>query len=298
VSTSQEISMKKLGLDWSIKPCVRDFKPMLVRYERYLNDMGLRASTIESYVVRVGKFLEFTQSERPPINALNEYREYLQSKKLSRSSLNNCSFAIQHYYKMVGEDVSFHFIKPNNNIPYYFDEEDILRIFSVCRNIKHYAMLQVLFYGCLRASELCNLDDCDVDLKAMTIRIREGKGGKDGMANIKDECANVLREYLQVRPPLEVDGHIPLFYTDFGQRWDRKALHRMFITYKKTAGIEKQGGVHVFSRHTPATIMVAHGCDIRIVQEVLRHNDIRTTLRYAHVSDVTKRKSYEQYLTL
>lgn len=72
----------------------------------------------------------------------------------------------------------------------------------------------------------------------------------------------------------------------------------MFMSYKRKAGIEKKGGLHVFSRHTTATILIAKGCDIRIVQELLRHNDIRTTLRYAHVSDKTKRESYEKYLII
>ena len=72
----------------------------------------------------------------------------------------------------------------------------------------------------------------------------------------------------------------------------------MFAIYKEKAGIKKCGGLHVLSRHSAATIMIANGCDIRIVQEVLRHKDIRTTLRYAHVSDKTKREKYEQYLTL
>jgi integrase/recombinase XerD len=54
----------------------------------------------------------------------------------------------------------------------------------------------------------------------------------------------------------------------------------------------------VFARHTPATIMIANGADLRTVQEVLRHRDIRTTLRYAHVSDKTKREKYEKCLVL
>lgn len=70
----------------------------------------------------------------------------------------------------------------------------------------------------------------------------------------------------------------------------------MSFIYKRKGSIEKHGGLHVFGRHTPATIMIANGYDIRIVQEVLRHSDIRTTLRYAHVSDKTKRENYEQYL--
>ncbi|MDF0590284.1 tyrosine-type recombinase/integrase [Methanotrichaceae archaeon Mx] len=199
---------------------------------------------------------------------------------------------------MLGESVPVQFLKENEHIPYYFDEDDVLRIFSICHNIKHLAMLQTLFYGCLRASELCHLDDGDLDLKNLTIRVREGKGGKDGIVFISNECAATLKRYLEVRPPLEIDGDYPLFYTDFGRRWDRKDLYRMFITYKKKAGVEKQGGAHVFARHTPATIMIAKGCDIRIVKEVLRHRDIRTTLRYAHVADKTKREKYEQYLVL
>jgi integrase/recombinase XerD len=189
-------------------------------------------------------------------------------------------------------------LKRNDEIPYYFDDEDVLRIFSVMHNIKHLAMFQTIFYGCLRASELCNLDDSDIDMKALNLRVREGKGGRDGIVYIRNECAATIKRYLLVRPVLEIDGRTPLFYTDYGKRWTKRGLHTIFTAYKKKAGIQKEGSVHVFSRHTPATIMVANGCDIRIVKEVLRHKDIRTTLRYAHVSDKTKREKYERYLIL
>lgn len=76
------------------------------------------------------------------------------------------------------------------------------RIFATIQNLKHLAMLQVLFYGCLRATELCNLNDEDVDLQALMLRINNGKGGKDGIVYIADECAHVLKDYLAVRPPL------------------------------------------------------------------------------------------------
>ena len=55
--------------------------------------------------------------------------------------MNNNSFAIKCYYQMIGEVVSFPFLKRNNNLPYYFDGEDVLRIFSACSNMKHYAEL-------------------------------------------------------------------------------------------------------------------------------------------------------------
>jgi len=142
--------------------------------------------------------------------------------------------------------ITFKFIRPNNNIPYYPEEDDVFRILSSCLNLKHLAMLHVLFYGCLRASELCNLDDNDLDLKSRTIRIREAKGGKDGIAFITERCANVLRNYLEVRPAIEIDGKSPLFYTDFSRRWERRAVYRMFMTWKEIAGIKRHGGLHVF----------------------------------------------------
>jgi integrase/recombinase XerD len=268
----------------------------LEKFSRYLQDNGIRSSTIDSYIIRVRKFLDYVQSDRPLSSDFEEFRKYLLDKNLSRSTINNYCFAIQRCFMMHGESITFKFIRPNNNIPYYLEEEDIFRIFSSCRNLKHLAMLHVLFYACLRVSELCNLDDNDLDLKSRTIRIREAKGRKDGIALITERCANVLRNYLEMRPPVEIDGRSPLFYTDFGRRWERRAVYRMFMTWKEIAGVKRFGGLHVFSRHSPATIMVSKGCDIRIVQEILRHRDIRTTLRYAHVADKTKREMYEQYL--
>ena len=94
----------------------------------------------------------------------------------------------------------------------------MIKIFAVCRNLKHYTILNVLFYACLRASELCSLNDEDVDLNALTIRIRDGKGGRQAIVLINDSCAKVLRKYLAVRPALEIDGEQPLFFTDYGRR--------------------------------------------------------------------------------
>jgi len=189
-------------------------------------------------------------------------------------------------------------LERNDSLPYYFDESDVLKIFSVCNNIKHLAMLKTLFYGCLRSGELSKLEDKDLDLEKRTLRLRETKGGRDDIALINDDCAETLRIYLKIRPKIEIEGKTPLFYTDHFNFWDRGDVHRMFLTYKEKAGVKKPGAVHVFSRHSPATIMIAKGCDIRIVKEVLRHRDFRTTLRYAHVADKTKREKYEEYLVL
>lgn len=242
--------------------------------------------------------MDYANSNNSDPIVADEYRAMLIEKGLSRSHLNNSCFAIKKFFEMNNQVWNFTVLRSNNAIPYYFNEEDVLAIFSVCSNIKHLAMLQTLFYGCLRSSELCKIDDNDLDFGRRSIHLRETKNGSDGIAYINRECAETLRLYLKIRPQIQIGDRTPLFYTDSMNFWAKNDVHRMFQYYKMKAGLKKQGGVHVFSRHTPATIMIAKGCDCRIVQEVLRHRDIRTTLRYAHVSDKTKREKYEQYLTL
>jgi integrase/recombinase XerD len=290
---------KRISVDWRAITSPENYiDRSLDKFRVYLTDKGFRESTIEGYIGNVKRYLRFSNSDHPARENYNQFRELLYSSKLSRSTLNQYGYSIKAYHQMLGEDVEFSRMIPNNRLPYYFTNEDVYTIFSSINNIKHLAMLQTLFYGCLRASELCNLNDDDLDMKDLTLRINAGKGGNDGIACINNKCATTLRDYLQIRPTLSIKGKKPLFYTDYGNRWHRIDIHHMFCAYKKKAGIEKRGGLHVFARHTPATIMIANGCDIRIVQEVLRHKDIRTTLRYAHVSDKTKREKYEQYLTL
>jgi integrase/recombinase XerD len=146
--------------------------------------------------------------------------------------------------------------------------------------------------------ELCNLDVVDVDLDNLILQVNDAKGGKSYRVMINDECGRTLRKYLNVRSTFDIDGRQPLFFTDRGSRWTRGYLYTMFLGYKAKAHITKKGGLYVFARYTTATMMIKNGGDIRVVQEILRHADIRTTLRYAHVSDATKREKYNKLLTL
>jgi len=293
-----KMSRKRLDISWSrVEP--EDIKPALKRYTNHLKSRGLRESTIELYVRCTKSYLEFVQTDKPSLEDSLRFRESLLERNLSRSSINNYTFAILNYHKMLGDPIDLPLMKRNDEIPYFFDEFDVLSILGASAgNIKHFTMLQTIFFCCLRASEMCNLDDEDVDLRSLTLRIRQGKGGVDGLVPISNECATTLRRYLQVRPSLEVDGKRPLFFTDFGRRWDRKDVHRMFIRYKRHAGIEKRGGLHVFGRHSPASIMIKNGCDILTVKELLRHRDITTTARYLHVANETLRLKHDRFLRL
>ncbi len=290
---------KKISVDWRISYREKNnIKPVITKYHRYLETIGLKENTIKLYLHNVSVYLEAVGDNKPTSEDAKRFYESLYDKKLSKSSLNNYAAAIIKYHDMINEPVKIKFLKLNNSLPYYFDESDILKIFNVIDNFKHYCMFNVLFYGCLRSGELCQLDDSDYDSEHLTLRLRETKNGSDALALLNDQTARILNKYLKIRPQLKIDGRYPLFYTDWQHRWSPNQIYKVFLYYKKKACIEKKGAVHCFSRHSSATLMLEKGCDVRIVKEVLRHKDLNTTLRYAHVSDVTKRKSYEKFLTL
>ncbi len=288
----------QLKPNWSIRNTEDGIDQAVERYKRYLENKGLRATTIRAYSDNLHIYLRFAGTDRPSENDLKSFREGLFDRQVARSTHNNYKFCITEYHKMLGEKVDIPFLPRNEKLPHFFSEQEVTRIFLSIHNLKHLCMFQVLFYGCLRASELCDLDDDDLDLKSLTIRIREGKGGREGYGFITDECARYLKQYLSIRPSLEIDGRQPLFYTDFGGRYDKDSLYRIFCYCKERAGIEKKGGLHVFGRHSPATLMTAKGVPLNVVQALLRHKDVRSTLRYAHVNDAIARQWYNKTMRL
>jgi len=289
-----KMSRQRLSITWKIP----NEDTSLGKYARYLRDKGIRTSTLNSYVLRVGRYLKFCSQEQPSQETGQKFRDHLMDNGLSRSSINNYCFAIRRFHQMLGIDFEFTFLKPHNEIPYYFTADEVNRIFEEIHNIKHLAIFKTAFFACLRASEICNLDIKDLDLDRLVLRVVEGKGGKNAVLYLSEDAASILRDYLAVRPDHRIEGRSPLFFSDFGARIDRRDIHRLVINYKQRAGINKPGGSHVLFRHTPASIMVQNGCDLLTIQHVLRHRDIKTTMRYLHLAEDIKRSKYDQFLKL
>jgi integrase/recombinase XerD len=243
-------------------------------------------------------FLKSINTANPTVKDAENYYSTMAESKLARSTVNIRSAALKAFYRSRDLELALPHLKVTTKIPYFFSESDVVAIFNSCTNLKHYAMLNLLFHCMLRVSDLCNLEDEDVDLKTLTLRIRNGKGGKSALLPIPPECAEVLRSYLQVRPPLEIDGKQYLFYTDGRRKWSRRSVESVFHYWKDRAGITKPGGVHVWGRHSPASIMVKHGCDIYSLQQLMRHSSIKTTARYLHTDIATLREKQNTYLDI
>ena len=270
----------------------------VLKFERYLRSQGYRESTLLDYVGRIKRYLGTVGTIEPTTQQAEKFREGLIDKRLSKSSINNYSFAIQLYHGMLGTPLKLPHLPLGDKLPYFFDGDDIQEVFYCTTNIKYLAMLQVGFYSGLRASEICALDDDDLNLADKTVRVRGGKGDRDAMLYINDECVATLKEYLKRRPDCKIKGKQPLFYTRDDKRYDRRMIYSIFRRCKDQAGIKKPGGLHVFCRHSSATLMLKNGCDILTIKELLRHRNISTTEKYCHLADQTKREKHDRYLKL
>jgi integrase/recombinase XerD len=292
------MAKKRLQINWDASRVKLDVKPLLKQYELFLKDQGYRDSTINGYCNLIRVYLKFAKNEKPTIEQALKFRESLINSELKPSSINNYSSSIKLYHKMQdGSDLRLPILKVSNKINFYFTEDEISKLLSSIKNLKHLAAISTLFYCLLRASDLCNLDDSDLDLKTLNLRIRDGKRGKQAILPIPPACGEILGQYLKIRPALEINGRFPLFYTDFGNRWERRILYRTVVYYKIKAGIHKSGGCHML-RHSAASILIKNGCDLMTLKELMRHEHLETTARYLTVLDSTKRSKLEKYLVL
>jgi integrase/recombinase XerD len=147
------------------------------------------------------------------------------------------------------------------------------------------AILETLYTTGMRRIELVNLKLWDLDLERATVIIRLGKGKKDRIIPLGDRTALWVRKYLdEARPQLlcEPDDKT-LFLSNAGEPLALDYLTEMVAGYVDAADVGKHGACHLF-RHTMATLMLENGADIRFIQAMLGHADLKTTQIYTHVA--------------
>ncbi|MDX6729662.1 MAG: integrase/recombinase XerD [Baekduia sp.] len=146
------------------------------------------------------------------------------------------------------------------------------------------ALLELMYACGLRASEAIDLEVGDVDLKAGVLRAR-GKGSKERLVPVGREAVTAVRVYLergrQTLTAATDDRH--LFVNRRGTGLTRQGLYKIVQRHARTVGLEDRMSPHTL-RHTFATHLLAGGCDLRAVQEMLGHADIATTQIYTHLS--------------
>ncbi len=153
--------------------------------------------------------------------------------------------------------------------------------------VRDYAIL-TLFLNCgMRVSELVGIDLEDIDSDMLSLRVT-GKGSKERIIYLNEACQSALCEYMLERlaPKYAHLNEKALFLSRLEQRMSVKTVQAMVYKYLKLAGLEaKHYSVHKL-RHTAATLMYQEGhVDVRVLKEILGHEQLNTTQIYTHVSN-------------
>lgn len=159
--------------------------------------------------------------------------------------------------------------------------------------VRDRAILELLYAGGLRVSELVGLDMEHIDMRAKTARVR-GKGDIERIALFGDFCVGALQAYLDVaRPALEQERKPTraLFLNHLGTRLQAQTIQDNIQRYAQQAGITQRVTPHLL-RHTFATHMLEGGADLRTIQELLGHQRVSTTEKYTHVSRAVLLQDY------
>ena len=171
--------------------------------------------------------------------------------------------------------------KRPKTLPVILSPEEVLRVFAAIRAVKYKAIIATAYAAGLRISEVCALQVSDIDSQRMRIHVRSGKGKKDRYVMLGESLLALLRQYYQaVRPPggYLFPGQKPQ------QHISTTAVSLVLRKVIRETGLSKKVTMHTL-RHCFATHLLEAGTDIRILQVLLGHSSIRTTLRYTHITD-------------
>jgi integrase/recombinase XerD len=179
--------------------------------------------------------------------------------------------------------------KQSRKLPQVLSRDEVAELLRQPRGtepaaLRDRALLETMYACGLRASEAIGLEVGDVDLEAGILRA-SGKGSKERLVPIGSAAASALTAYLQRGRPRLVGERweARLFVNQRGGGLTRQGLYKIVQRHAATAGLAAKMSPHTL-RHTFATHLLAGGCDLRSLQEMLGHADIATTQLYTHLS--------------
>lgn len=237
------------------------------------------------------------------LNDAYEYMNYLQRERGNNASsrARKCS-SLKGFFKYLTKKKHYldsdpmdelEMPKKKKALPKYLTLEQSLELLNAIEGDnreRDYAVI-TLFLNCgLRVSEMAGLNYTDIR-SDNTIRVL-GKGNKERVIYLNSACINAINDYMRVRPVDEVKDKNALFISRNHRRMSVKTIQAMVYKYLEKIGLSAQGYSCHKLRHTAATLMYQHGgVDVRVLKEVLGHENLGTTEIYTHLSSEQMKKA-------
>jgi integrase/recombinase XerD len=285
----------------------RRFEHLVLDFLAYLEfERGLSRNTLDAYrtdLLQFGRFLEERELSALDAQAsdIADFLELLakggERPPASPATIHRKSACLRSFYRHLRRDgllerdptATLSTPRRSRKLPQVLTRGDVEKLLSQPSGTEPAALrdraLLELMYACgLRASEAIGLELMDVDIQEGVLRAR-GKGAKERFVPIGQAALRALRIYLERGRPGLVKGspEAHLFVNFRGGQLTRQGLYKIVRRHALTAGLADRMSPHTL-RHTFATHLLAGGCDLRSVQEMLGHADVATTQLYTHLS--------------
>ncbi|MDD3303184.1 MAG: tyrosine-type recombinase/integrase [Candidatus Gracilibacteria bacterium] len=264
------------------------YQEYIQKLERELKYRNYSTKTIKAYITCIKIFLEYLGSEISSELLLNDIsREkiidfllYLKSKNKAPKTVNLYKESIKFFYRDVLKnqvEIDIKLSREAKKLPVVLTNNEIKTILNCIKNEKHKFIIALSYGSGLRVSDTINLHVGDFDLENLTIHIKGGKGEKDRIT-IFPEC---LKKDIIKLSGLK-NGNELLIESERGGKLTTRTLQKIFSEAIKKSGIKKNATFHSL-RHSFATHLLENGVDVRYIQELLGHANIKTTQIYTKV---------------
>ena len=252
---------------------------------RWMKQKRYSASTMSTYLSFVRQFFAATGVQPDNINKETivqyNYRQFIRGGK-SYATQNQWINAIKLYLKVnnlaIGDLEEIERPRKERKLPNVLSQDEVLAIFHNTPNLKHRALLMLIYGAGLRIGEALNLTIHDIRSEESLIYIRGGKGKKDRRVPLSLKLLEVLRSYYKAYRPKSY-----LFEGANGGRYSSKSASQVLKRSASRAGIARKITLHTL-RHSYATHLTNKGVNIQYLQEILGHNSPKTTMLYTHLS--------------
>ena len=256
--------------------------------ERFIRDLTIRnysPRTIRSYVSAVSH-LARQYGKCPSQVTVDELKEYINDlfkAGKSWSTVNVVISAINRFHvDTLGQDYILNKLprpRSESKLPCVFSTQEVEILLECIKNLKHKTLLMTIYSAGLRIGEACRLKLSDIDSGRMRILVRNAKGHKDREVILAKKLLISLRQYFRsYRPEVYLfNGRTP------GQPITLSTAQKAFKKALRISKIHKNASSHTL-RHSYATHLMDKGIDIRIIQSLMGHKSMKTTMRYCHLT--------------
>ena len=253
-----------------------------VRNELRLRNLSPR--TAQAYTACLREYFLWVGADFKTMDEA-KMREFLlakQAKGYAPQTVNLYLNAFKFYYYQIAKSpqrIGLRFAKRSKRLPVVLSKDEILAVIGAIRNSKHRTLVALAYGAGLRISEAVGLRVKDVDLAGLTLHLKEAKGMKDRISVMPESLVGDLRNLMAGKP---ADGFV--FHSERGGGLTTRTAGKVFEMALGRAGILKDATFHSL-RHSFATHLLENGTDVRYVQVLLGHSNIRTTQLYTQVTN-------------